>query len=174
MFVLMFGLSSVRFGHRHWFSDQVAENVTTLKVNPEDGSTPRHLGQILMDKQNIRGGLQEIRATDDGFEFNISRLGTLHRIHYSRSRHEVRIRTEVLPFMTMMARMHHTFGLNHPYWPHNLWGGLMFMTSLALMILGVTGICLWCKLRSRQLIGSIVLLSSLALAIGLIIMVRIA
>jgi hypothetical protein len=66
-----------------------------------------------------------------------------------------------------MLAMHHTFGLDNRYGPHNFWGVLMFLTSIGLVLLGATGVYLWFKIHKERLTGSLLLFGGLAYGLTL-------
>ena len=72
-FVLLFGVSSIKFAHQDWFTAKPTETHLTVTVDPVEADTPRRLARLLMDREGYRGGLNKIRDTDDGFRFTIGR-----------------------------------------------------------------------------------------------------
>ena len=70
--------------------------------------------------------------------------------------------------MDQMTWMHATFGVEHEYGPHNLWGVLMLLTSVGLLVLGGTGLYLWFRMRSERRVGSILLAANLVFGVVLI------
>ncbi|MEW5979842.1 MAG: PepSY-associated TM helix domain-containing protein [Acidobacteriota bacterium] len=171
-FVLMFGVSSVRFSHRDWFPANAIESQTVLDVPSATPWEPRTLAADLMQSNGLRGGLQQIRDTADGFRFNITRIGTSHQIHYDRAKGQVRIETKVQPFMAMMNAMHQTFGMDHGYGWNNFWGFLMLLTTIALLLLSLTGIYLWFKMYKERLVGAVLLLVGLSYGVSLVVLMR--
>lgn len=171
-FVLMFGISSIRFSHRDWFPGKDVESKVSFIAPPGTAWEPRTLAQELMNSRELRGGLGNIRGTAEGFRFEIARMGTTHKIHYSRETRDVRIETKVQPLIAMMNVMHKTFGMDHGYGLTNLWGFLMLLTTVALLLLGVTGIYLWFKLYNERFIGVLLLLAGLAYGGTLLVLIR--
>ena len=167
-FVMMFGLSSLLFSHRGWFATGPAETESTVVVDPAQASTPRALARHLMKEQGYRGGLHDIRDAEGLVELSIRRMGTVHDVRYTRGSREARVKSRVFPFMNMLAWMHTTFGMQNDYAPHNLWGALMFLTSVGLLALGGTGLYLWFKLRAERRIGLVLLGGNLAFGAAMI------
>jgi hypothetical protein len=170
VFVMMFGVSSLEFSHRSWFGSEPTDSTSTVVVDPGRTSTPRELARHLMEEQGYGGGLHDIRAAEGQILFNISRIGTVHDVRYTRGAREAQVRTRVFPFMSMMTWMHGTFGMHHEYAPHNVWGALMFLTSVGLLVLGGTGLYLWFKLRAERRIGLILLFGNLVFGATLIVL----
>jgi hypothetical protein len=172
-FILMFGISSVRFAYPDWFSnDPVAE--TTLTLPLEEIKDARFLARKLMDERGFRGGLHDLRETEEGFEFKISRLGTSHQVRYTKNLSRVEVATRQWSFMRIMLGMHHTFGFGHDYWLYNVFGAFNLAASIAFLVLGITGVYLWFKVHNERLIGSVILFASLGSALALIILIRVA
>ncbi len=170
VFVMMFGISSLDFSHHGWFGSEPTDSESTVVVDPGQASTPRELARHLMEEQGYRGGLHDIREAEGRIHFNISRIGTVHDVDYTRGARKAQVRTRVFPFMSMMTWMHGTFGMQHEYAPHNVWGALMFLTSVGLLVLGGTGLYLWFKLRAERRIGLILLLGNLVFGATLIVL----
>ena len=169
-FVMLFGVSSLLFSHRSWFETEAAETKSTVVVDPEQASTPRALARHLMAEQGYRGGLHAVTDAEGRIRFSIRRMGTLHDVEYARGTREAQVKTQVFPFMNMLARMHTTFGVQNEYPPHNLWGALMFLTSVGLLVLGGTGLYLWFKLRTERRIGLVLLLGNLMFGATLVVL----
>ena len=74
---------------------------------------------------------------------------------------QVLVKKRVFPFAGMLTWMHVTFGISHEYPLHNFWGWLMLLTSVGVLVLGVTGVYLWFKIYRERLVGSILLFGNL-------------
>ena len=170
VFIMMFGVSSLHMSHRGWFGSQPAESESIVVVDPGQASTPRELARHLMEEQGYRGGLHDIQDAEGQIHFNISRIGTVHDVRYTRGAREALVRTRVFPVINMMTWMHTTFGIQHEYAPHNVWGALMFLTSVGLLVLGGTGLYLWFNLRTERRIGLILLLGNMVFGATLIVL----
>ena len=167
--VMMFAVSSLLFSHRSWFATDPAKTKSVVAVDPVRASTPRALARHLMAEEGYRGGLHAIRDEEARIRFSIRRMGTLHDVDYTPGAREARVTTQVFPFVNMLAWMHATFGVQHEYTPHNVWGALMFLTSVGLLVLGGTGLYLWFQLRFERRIGLVLLLTNLAFGVTLIV-----
>jgi hypothetical protein len=161
VFVLFFGVSSIRFAHRDWFDAEPTVTELTVSVDPDQTATPRALARRLMAQEGYRGELRNIRETEESFRFNIGRIGTTHEIRYRRDGNQVLVKKRVFPFAGMLTWMHVTFGISHEYPLHNFWGWLMLLTSVGVLVLGVTGVYLWFKIYRERLVGSILLFGNL-------------
>jgi len=169
-FVLMFGVSSVHFAHNDWFYTEPSVEEMTVTIDPAKATSPRALGRLLMDQEGYRGFVLDIEKQDDGFTFLIARMGTIHDIAYKAGSTDVAVKKRVWPFMALLTWMHSRFGMDQEYQPHNVWGLLMFLTSLALLLLGGTGIYLWFKIHSERLVGSLLMFGSLGFGVAMILL----
>lgn len=127
-----------------------------------------------MAAQGYRGGLVDIRESDEEIRFLIGRMGTIHEVVYVRGNSEAKVVRKVFPFNAMLTWMHKTFGVDHEYALHNVWGWLMLLTSIGLLGLGASGIYLWFKIYHERLVGSILLFGNLLFGIGMILLISIA
>jgi hypothetical protein len=167
-FVLMFGLSSMQMSHQNWIENKWEEARLALPVDPQDAATPRALALQLMDRQNMRGGLGDVKESAEEMYFVIGHMGTMNQVRFKRGATEAQVTRRVAPFIGMMVAMHRMFGLDKPYTPHVFWGALMFFTSIGLLLLGATGIYLWFKIHKERVIGSILLFGGLAFGLTMI------
>ena len=115
----------------------------------------------MMEEQGLTGRFNNLKKTEDGFQFNIGRMGTFHTIHYIDALRKVEIETYTRPFISVLLGMHMTFGFDHESWAYNLFAAFNLFVSIALLLLGGTGIYLWFKIHKERWVGSIILISSL-------------
>lgn len=172
--LLMYGLSAVQMSHAGWFSLTPTLTETTLTIASSPVNDGRALARILMDQNQVRGEIRQVKATDSGFQLQIEHPGTVYRVDYSSQTHQAVIRTSVAPFMGMLNRIHHLAGLHNASFVLDVWGGWVVAASLCLFLLGLTGIYMWFCLYKERLIGSILLAVSLGYSLALILMIRAA
>lgn len=172
-FVLMFGASSLRFAHPEWISVEPT-TTSTVSLQIETVSSPRSLARSVMEEQGLRGNFVNLKETDDGYSFEIRRMGTTHLVRYFEKVNRVEIETLDRPFMSVLLGMHFTFGFGHEDWLYDLLGVFNLLVSLALLLLGATGIYLWSRLHKERLTGSVILVTSILSLGGLIIAIRVA
>lgn len=170
-FVLMFGISSLRFAHPDWFS---TEPTTESKISLTMGSVSnaRSLARSLMEEHGLRGNFNDLRESEEGYEFNIGRMGTTHKVRYVKDLNQVEIETIRRPLIGILLGMHFTFGFDHENLLYNVFGALNLGVSIALLLLGATGIYLWFKIHEERMIGSCILFSSLFTLLALIVSIR--
>lgn len=173
-FVLLFGVSSIKFAHNDWFSSKPTQTQLTVDVDPAHADTPRALASQLMAGQGYRGGLVDIHESDEEIRFLIGRMGTIHAVEYVPGSSQATVTRKVFPFNAMLTWMHTTFGVDHEYALHNVWGWLMLFTSIGLLLLGATGIYLWFKIYRERLVGSILLFGNLLFGMGTILLIYLA
>jgi len=167
-YVLMFGLSSMQMSHRNWIGNQWQETTLTVPVDPKNAATPRALALQLMESHGMRGGLGDVKESQEEMHFVIGRMGTMNEVRFKRGAARAQVTKKVAPFIGMMVAMHRMFGLDKPYRLHVFWGVLMFLTSVGLLVLGATGIYLWFKIYKERLIGSILLFGGLAFGLTMV------
>ena len=173
-FLLMYGLSAVQMSHGDWFSLKPMVTETTVAMASSPINDGRALARILMDQNQVRGEIRQVKATDSGFQLQIENLGTDYRVEYSSQTHQAVIQTSVAPFMGMMNRIHHLAGLHNASLILDVWGGWVVAASLCLFLLGLTGIYMWFRLYKERVIGSILLAVSLGYSLALILLIRTA
>ena len=172
-FILMFGTSSLRFAHPDWISaEPTAKTTATLTI--EGVSDARSLARNLMEEHGLRGNFYDLRETEEGFRFSISSMGTANNVSYLRALDRVEIETLERPLISVLLGMHMTFGFGHENWANELFAAFNLLTSVALLVLGATGIYLWFKIHKERLVGSIILAGSLVTLGGLILSIRFA
>jgi len=172
-FVLMFGISSLRFAHPDWISAEPTEQ-RRISLTVDEVSGARSLARTLMEEHGFRGNFRDLRETEEGFRFKIARLGTTHAVRYVKDLGRVEVETSNRPFISVLLGMHFTFGFEHDNWLYNVFGALNLGVSIALLLMGVSGIYLWFKIRKERLTGSIILFTSLFTLFALIISIRVA
>jgi hypothetical protein len=167
-FVLLFGVSSVQFAHNDWFRTEPSAVQMTVTIDPAKATSPRALGRLLMDQEGYRGFVLDIEEAGDSYEFLIGRMGTIHEVRYQKGSPEVTVTKKVWPLISLLTWMHQTFGVDHEFGLHNFWGALMFLTSVALLALGATGIYLWFKIHTERLVGLALIFLSLSFGFTMI------
>ena len=74
--------------------------------------------------------------------------------------------------MVMLNRLHHAAGVAHDVTSLNVWGALVAMVSLALLLVGATGVWMWFLRRTERTVGLVLLAMNLAFAVTLIVLIR--
>lgn len=172
--VMMYSISALGMANG-WFlhKPQVSERTVMLGNSP-DMSNARVVALKLMDDYGLRGQLNRIHQTPDGFLLQIGRAGTFYKVEYSRETGKAKIRTTVASFMGLMNRLHHISGLGHHFIPIELLAIYVLIASVSLILLGATGIYLWFQFHKERKIGALLLAANLAYSITLLILIRAA
>ena len=173
LFLGVYAVSSVRFGHPSWFRrpPQVAEAM--LAVDPMHADTPRALGLHLIRDHELKGELFRVQPVENGvFRFFIRRPGTNYQVEYTKGDAEAKVKTTRQDFSGMLTAMHIAHGLWHENPIMNLWGVVVLLTSLGLFALGGTGIYLWFKMYDERLVGGILLIVGLGYGLATMFLVR--
>jgi hypothetical protein len=172
LFLMVYGVSSLRVARRSWFPGQPARTESRVKIDPSVATSGRALGLVLMREHGLRGDLFQVQDTEEGFSLNIWRPGTNYEIRYSRQSGEAVIGARQQDFVGMLMGLHVTYGLWHDAWLHNLWGVFLLLLSVGLFLLGATGIYLCFKTYEERVIGSVLLGVGLVYGLTFLILTR--
>ncbi len=167
-------LSSVRIAHQSWFAPNPTTYETSLAVDTDQAGTPRDLRRHLRQRHGLRGDLVQIQM-DEGtsYSFVVRRPGTRSRVRYEVGDSEATVSEERAGFTGLLLGLHFSYGVFHEDAAQNLWGTVLFLTSLGLLAIGATGIYLWFKTQEERFVGCILLAASLGFAATMLIAVRI-
>ncbi len=155
LFVLAYGLSAVQMAHNKWFS-------LKPRVSAQSYSIPARLdaraaARELMDR-GLGGDLRDVAGT----KFRIVRPGTVYDVRYDPATGTAEVKISRAGFWGILNRLHHARGFWHEYAPMNVWGGFVAFASLAMFLLGATGVYLWFRLCNERRIGVGIMVVSLA------------
>ncbi len=172
--ISIYTVSSVRLAHRSWFTNSPTITEQTYSVDPTQANTPRELGLYLIQEHGIHAEIFRIQPPKENqFQFRMRRIGTNFVVSYTCGATEAKVRTTQTNFMGMLTSMHFAYGLWHDDQSINVWGIVLLLTSIALFLIGATGIYLWFKTYEERVIGSILLAIGLVFSLGLMIIVRV-
>jgi len=172
LFLLTYSWSAAQMAHPSWFSLQPGITETQVAITPDLSGNPRVLARALMDDHGLRGGLDDVEQTPEGYELRISSLGTEYEVSYSRARGVVEVRTLRANFMGMLNRLHHVAGFWRGDAIQQTWAAFVGVVSVGLILLALTGIYLWFKLFSERSVGIVLLATSLAFSLTLAVWLR--
>ncbi|MBI3208665.1 MAG: PepSY-associated TM helix domain-containing protein [Candidatus Solibacter usitatus] len=175
LMVLQYGVSTMFMSHRGWFGPPKMETTeVTINVSSETATSARALARELMDKHGLNGELRQGRETNTGYVLRIALAGFQHDVEYSRATGVARVKTQKRPARMTLTAIHQQGGLHHEHWVSNAWGALVGIVSVGLILLGLSGIYLWFKLRKERVVGTVLLVLSLAYSVSLMVMLRVA
>jgi hypothetical protein len=172
LFLLMYSVSAVQMSHNDWFDMKPSVKETRLPVDAAAAASPRALAQELMRAHGLRGSIERATAGEEGYDVRIARPGTAVEVRYKPGDAEADIRTSTATFIGMLNRMHHVNGLYHEDTLMRTWGALVGLVSLALLVLGGTGVYMWFKIYDERLIGGLILFLGLSAGLGLLVAMR--
>lgn len=173
LFLLMYGISSVQLAHPLWFHSAPA--ITITQVTLSQGATDaRVVAREMMDKGEVRGDVNTIRAGAQTLSFNVVRPGTVDQVNYAPATGLTTIHDNRAGFVGLMNRLHHAAGFGHDYWWGDVWAVFIAIVSVGLFVIGVTGVYLWFVIHTERVIGAILLVGSLGYSITLLVLIRIA
>lgn len=170
-FLLMYSVSAVEMAHSEWFPDEPIVSAEAVLVEPAESSNPRAFAQTLM-RAGKWGELQSVVQDDEGFAFRIVRPGTTHSVRYLAGAPEAQVETSVSGVMRMLNRLHHLAGFYRDQTVTHWWAAFAGLASLALLLLGVTGVYLWFRLYKERLVGGLILSVGLLVGVGLLVATR--
>ena len=165
-FLLLYFASGVQMAHRSWWhvAPQVTEQSFTLPKNLD----PREVARRLP----LRGELEQVFSAPAGQTLLIARPGVASRVSYSPSTGEVRVRVTTAGFLAVLTGLHRATGMDHGFLPLNVWSVALALMSLALAVLGATGLYMWFQARAMRTTGFILLAAGGGMAFALIISMR--
>jgi len=170
-FLLMYSVSAVQMSHVDWFTMEPTVTEQSVAVDVADVQNPRAFAQQLM-QAGMWGELQNISQDDAGFRLRIVRAGTTHDVDYKTGSPTAQVKTSAAGIMGMLNRLHHTAGFYREQSITDWWAVFVSLTSLALLLLGATGVYMWFQLYKERLLGGIFLSFGLFIGLGLLIATR--
>jgi hypothetical protein len=158
--------------HNGWFDmkPSVREQTLTITAGATDA---RAIAREVMDRvPDTRGELQNIQPTPAGVTLRIVLPGTVHEVRYTTATGATTLKTSVGGVMVMLNRLHHMAGLSHDVTSLNVWGLAVATISLALVLVGATGLWMWFLRRTERVTGAILLGVNLTFALVLVVLIR--
>jgi hypothetical protein len=173
--VLVFALSSMVIIYRPWMPTDDAEPIErVVAVAPEAASSPRSLALELMRSHDLKGTLGPIEEDAEAIKFRIFRPGTEVRVEYNRASGEALLKTRRWGALQMLVQLHVNHGFWHDDGPANAWAAFSLLTSIGMLLLGVSGIYLWFMHHQERLIGGVLLGVGFGYAIVTLTLIRLA
>jgi hypothetical protein len=168
----MYGASAVQLAHRTWFllQDDVTETHFAL---PPGLPGARAAARELMRRSGIDGELVTVLETPGAVSFRIQRPGTLFQVRYAPAGGETAVIVRRGSFARMLNALHTVAGMAHGFAPLNAWAAMLGLVSLGLLLLGATGTYLWLRNPKERLAGVLFLAGGAAIALTLIISMRV-
>lgn len=174
LFLLMYGLSALQMAHPAWFDLKPTVTRERVGLGTTGAGNARAVAGKLMREHGLRGDLTEVKETAAGFKFRIVRPGENVLVDYSRESGVANLERNALGFMAFINRFHQTAGVRHSYAWLNVWAALTVVVSIALILISLTGIYLWFKLKQERVTGAILMAICLVFSLTLIVLLRTA
>jgi len=174
LYVLVYGVSSVKFSHRNWFPTTTVSKFSTVKIPPEAASSARAVARELMDKHGLSGELTGGKETPAGYTFTLAKSGVRYGVEYTKSTGQALIAARHLDLMSFLINLHEEHGLWHENAVRQALGIFALIVSASLVILAITGIYLWFKIHQERTIGAILLVVSLGYSLTVLVLLGIA
>jgi len=171
-FAFIFAVSSLRIIYRPWLPNDREDQKQTIQIDPANAASPRALAVDLMRHHGLIGELRDIKESDGLMKFLIMRPGTYARVEYVPGSSEVTINTQRWGWQETFVQLHTNHGFHHEYLPSSAWALLSLLGSIALLLMGATGIYLWFCLHEERVIGSILLVVGLVYGLTSLIWAR--
>jgi hypothetical protein len=172
-FLLMYGLSAVQMSHSKWFdtTGSVREEARVfLAPGMEDGRT---IALAAMDRApSVRGEITIVQAKSQTILIGIAMPGTKYELTYDRTSGDVRIRINRAGVMGMLNRLHHAAGFWHEPFALRAWGAAVAIVSVALLLVGATGVWMWFLRRTERVTGFVLLAVNAGIAVTLLLLMR--
>lgn len=169
---IVFAASTIFFMYRSWFPDEVTEIERTVRVAADAVVTPRELAMELIRNHGLKGEVQNIAETEDGYTFRIFRPGVEQAVTYSRATSEVTVKERRWQTGQTLMHLHTMHGFFHESTTAWLWSAFSALTSLGMLFLGASGIYLWFVNRAERLVGGIILGLGLGYGVTMLILTR--
>lgn len=157
LFLLAFTIGAVAFAHRNWVVGGEWSHVETIRMTPG-------IADARVLARAWRGELGSIETSPTWIKFNVTNaLGKEFDVSYSRATGDTTVNITTKGFLRTMAFIHIA---------HGIWVSGSVLVSVALMILGISGLLLWFQNRSERRIGVVLVTAEVLFAAGLILSMR--
>jgi hypothetical protein len=170
-FLLLYAVSSILMTHGSGFVAKPTVVETRVTV-PSPVTDARVLARDLMDREGLRGELQQIFTTPSSLKLRIARPGTAYDVECTTATGEVVIRTSTAGFPRLLTLLHRYAGFWRHNWLFHLWSAFEVWTSVAILLLGISGVCLWFTRHQDRLVGTVLLCVNLAASLTLLLQIR--
>lgn len=175
LFVLMalvFAVSSVVIIYRRWLPATPERSELTIQLSPAAATSPRAAALELMRGHGLQGDLRQIQERGDTVTFQIARPGEAAAVTYTRANGTAVVQLTRQNALETTVQLHTNHGFWHDYLPANLWAAISFLSSVGLLLLGLTGIYLWFVLYRQRWLGGILLGFSVIFACVTLVLTR--
>jgi len=169
-FALMYGLSALQMAHPDWIPAASSETRRSVAVSLS-GDDPAAWAAAVREQAGLRGALRSLRSSGDGVEFRVERPGTTAEVRLDPVAGRAEVHERVADFAGLLSAVHHLSGW-HAHLPTALLALTLTAVSVAMVVLGISGLVLGYRLLAERRMGWIVLLLGLGYSVGLLVAVR--
>ena len=157
-FLFMYFLTGYMMTHSRWFSKPEPEvSVQTYPWNAPENMTPDQLSEYVQNQYNLRGKRQPPSVNNKGeISLNYVRPGYQYQATVTSDRQTLEVKTAKENIYATFVVFHRLHGYGGG-WVYNLYILMMDLSSIALIIFVLTGICMWFKLLGKKALGWILL-----------------
>jgi len=173
-FAIIFAVSSLVIIYRPWLPDSRVDTEQTIKIDAAAATSPCALALELMRNHDFEGDLRQVSEEDGVMKFRIVRPGTHAIFEYTEGSDAVRVKTQRWGWTETFVQLHVNHGFHHEFLPASVWAALSLLGSIALLLLGASGLYLWFVLHEEHLIGSVLLVLGLVYGLTSLIWYRMA
>jgi hypothetical protein len=168
----MYGVSAVQMTHNGWFDMKPTVHESRVSLPPGIADA-RTVARGVMDRlRDVDGELTSVQLSDTAVSLRLVVPGTVHEVRYDRASGVAHVKTSVAGFMGMLNRLHHFAGLWHEPVLLKIWGLVVFLVSLCLVLLGVSGMYMWFLRRSERRVGVVLLVVDVVFVVVVLGMMR--
>jgi len=172
MMAAVFAVSSLVIIYKPLLPDALSESESTVQISAEPGATPRELAAVLMREHDLAGDLRLVEEDGASVNLRIFRPGEEVRATVNRETGQTKLERKNWSFTEMIIQLHVNHGFWHDFLPSNLWSALSLFASVALLLLGATGLYLWFALHKERVVGGLLLAFALAWGLTTMILTR--
>lgn len=168
--LLMYGMSAVQMAHPAWV--QLRPTVREWRADLAPGiDSGREVARELHSR-GVRGELSAVNRIAGGWSLTVGLPGAEHRITYRGGTGTAEIKTSTRGFLGVLNRLHHAAGFWHESRSMKLWAAMVALASLAVLLMGATGLWMWFSRRQDRVLGALLLAANLAFAFTVLALLR--
>jgi len=171
-YLAIFAWSGVQIAQPRWFHLQPSSTDSVTVLPP--GLSAKQVADHLRSERKTLGDLNQLREASGVIQFRLASVGRITDVRYEAADGKTTLKTNLMSTAQMINRMHFISGMWHETREINWMGLLAGLVSLALVVMGVTGILLWFRMKNERLFGSVLIAVTLLWGLGLMVAMRVA
>ncbi len=171
-YLAIFAWSGVQIAQPRWFHLQPSSTDRVTVLPP--GLTAPQVADHLRTVRGTLGDMNQLREAPGVIQFRLASVGRVTDVRYEAADGKTLLKTNVMSTSQMINRMHFISGMWHETREINWMGLLAGLVSLALVVMGATGILLWFRMKNERVFGSLLIGVTLLWGLGLMVAMRVA